>query len=345
MTDMRHRPATAPRLSTTRKLWLAAILVILIILTGVVGYKNLVPENTWLDAVYQTAITLSTVGFKEVHDLEPRAQIFTIALIAGGVVSLSLVLTLTAGLVVEGALSTEIGRRRMEKRVHKLANHHIICGYGRMGRAVADIFAAEKEQFVVVERDSERLEEIERHGHLVIHGDATQDEILTEAGVDRARSLVSVTASPAENLFITLSAREKNPDLQILARADDESTAGKLRRAGANRVVTPVVAGAFRLANAALRPAFIDFMEAMMGRGEDLGFRAEEIRVRPGSEMAGQSLKSLNLSQRVGAIIVAIMRKDGKMEFNPAGQTVIQADDVLVTVGTAEHFERIKAML
>ncbi|MCX7016326.1 MAG: NAD-binding protein [Candidatus Sumerlaeota bacterium] len=345
MADPPERPATAPRLSTGRKLLMAVGLLLTVVAVGVYGFKTLVPDYTWIEALYMTVITLSTVGYKEVHAQTPVSMVFTCALIAGGVASISLVLSLTAGVVIEDVLSKEVGRRRMEKRIADLRDHFILCGFGRLGSAVAAIFRREKTPFVVVEKDPAVVEEVLRQGDLVHAGDAASDEVLLAVGMERARCLLALTSGDAENLYITLSARQMNPKINIIARADDEHAASKLRRAGANRVVNPYVMGATSLAHAALRPTVIDFFEAMTGGAEAYGFRIEELAVGRDSEVAGRTIGSLNLSQRVGVIVIGIMRQDGQLTFNPSGKSELNPGDILIAVGTDRQLLDMRVML
>jgi voltage-gated potassium channel len=292
-----------------------------------------------------TVITLSTVGFREVHPPGPAAMLFTCALIVGGVASLSLLLSLSAGVVIEDVLSKEIGRRRMEKKIRQLRDHFIICGFGRLGSAVAEMFRREKISFVVVEKDAALVEEVQRRGDLVFQGDATSDEVLEAVGVPHARGLIAVAPNDAENVYVALSARQMNPKISIIAGAEDENAAAKLRRAGANRVVNPYVMGATRVAVAALRPTVIEFMDAMGGGADEFGFRIEELVVGETSEVAGKTIGSLNLSQRVGVIVVGIMRQAGQLIFNPSGKTELLPGDILIVIGTGEQLERMRGLL
>jgi len=234
----------------------------------------------------------------------------------------------------------------MERQIRALKNHQIICGYGRMGSAVAEIFEEEKIPFVVIEHDNEAIETLKERSHLFIKGDATTDEALEMAGTRAARCIIPMLRSDADNLFVTLSARQMNPSISIVVRAQDESGARKLMRAGATRVITPYLAGAHRLASAALRPAYMDFIEALSGGGApEFNFRFEELLVQENSPVVRRTLASLNLGQEYGVIIVAIMRKDGSFVFNPGGKTELHQGDTLISIGTADQFARMRSML
>jgi voltage-gated potassium channel len=335
----------APGSSTARKLGIALGLFGLVLLVGVIGFKTLIPEHTWIEAIFMTVITLSTVGYTEVHPFGQVTMVFASLLIFGGVASGSLVLALAAGTVVEDVISLDRRKRRMEREIEHLRNHYVICGFGGMGSTVAETFRREKIPFVAVEISPDVVEENRRSGDYIIQGDATHDEILEAAGIKSARCLVAATASDADNLFITLSARQLNPGLLIVARAEDETTTAKLRRAGADRVVMPRLMGAHRVANAALRPRVIDFMEAMTGGTDEFGFRFEELVVGDKSEIAGRTLGSLNLARRVGVIIASVLRESGEMQFNPTAETKLHPGDTLIAMGTAEHFKKLRDML
>ncbi len=340
---MAERPNV--RSASWRKLLFALALLLMVAVCGTIGFKLLIPQNTWIDALFMTAITISTVGLGPVHPLGQAGEVFAIFLIIGGAASVSMALTQGAGLVVEEVFSSQIGRRRMDRKIQSLKGHTIICGFGRMGSAVAEIFAREKIPFVVIEDDPETLVELQERGYLYVRGDATSDDVLQDAGLERAASLVALLRTDADNLFVTLSARQLNPAISVIVRAEDESGARKLSRAGATRIITPYLSGAHRLANAAIRPAFIDFIEALTEGPSDLGFQFEEMTVDEGSAAAGKTLASLHLGQSVGVIVVAIMRTGNKMEFNPGGRTELSPGDTLIVIGTPEQFAQMRQML
>src|SRR6478672_2005336 len=247
---------------------------------GTVGYRVIEgPSWSLLDALYMTAITLTTVGFQEVHPLSPQGRVFTIVLCLVGVFMLFFTAIEIIRAAVTGELQQAYGRHRMERSLAGLRDHFIVCGFGRMGQLVCQEFAAHKLPFVVVEHDDRRLESLQAAGVLYVHGDATSDEVLRRAGIDRAQALVTVVASDADNLYITLSARLLNDKLFIVARAEDRAADAKLRRAGANHVVSPYVIGGSRIAQAAIRPAVVDFIELATRTGH-LEMQIEEITLQ-----------------------------------------------------------------
>jgi voltage-gated potassium channel len=302
-----------------------------VIIAGTIGY-TLIEGWPLFDSLYMTVITLATVGFKEVHELSPEGKAFTITLIIFGVG----VITYAAGSViqfmVEGRLTQVVGRRKMEKQVATLSDHYIICGFGRIGQLIAKEFLARPVPFVVVEKNPHLCERLARENCLFVQGNATDDDSLLAAGIERARGLITAVTSDTDNVYITLTARGLNPRLFILARAGEEGAEKKLMRAGASKVISPYTIGAARMAHAILRPSVVDFIELATTR-ENLALQIEEIEVSTSSVLVGQSLVSAGVRQTMGIIIVAIKQPDGHMLFNPAPTTEIVAGSVLIILG------------
>ena len=325
------------------RVWNANIVVLAVIVTGTIGYMTV---EGWplLDALYMTMITISTVGFHEVGSLDTPGRLLTIVLIVAGVGAV-----LYAGVTVfewmlEGHLREMLGRRRVKRELENLSGHYIICGYGRTGEGVKAILE-ERYPVVVVEQQEEKIARLREQSELFVQGDATQDVTLEEAGIERASGLVSVVSSDPDNVFIVLSARGLNPDLKILARARDPATASKLHRAGADTVVSPFHIGATRLAQTVLRPHVVDFMDIATRQGE-VELVMEEVPVFEGSRLVGVKLRETNIRQEVGLIIIAIRRRggEGPFEFNPSPDAVIEAGDVLLSMGRAEDFAKLEEM-
>ena len=314
-----------------RNLRLSLSILAAVIVAGTIGY-TLIEGWPLFDALYMTVITLATVGFKEVHDLSPQGKIFTITLIIFGVG----VITYAAGSViqfmVEGQLRQVVGRKKMEKQIARLKDHYIVCGFGRIGQMICKEFQARPVPFVVVEKNPHLCERLSREGCLFVHGNATDDDSLLAAGIDRARGLITAVTSDTDNVYITLTARGLNPRLFILARAGEEGAEVKLMRAGASKVISPYTIGAARMAHAILRPSVVDFIELATTR-ENLALQIEEIEVAPASTLVSQTLVSAGIRQTMGIIIVAIKQPDGHMLFNPAPATEIVAGSVLIILG------------
>jgi voltage-gated potassium channel len=290
-----------------------------------------------------TVITVTTVGFLEVHPLSAAGRVFTIVLLLAGVFTLFWAASAIIQAIVSGEVRGHLGRQRVERKLAELKDHIIVCGFGRMGHLVCSEFSALGIPFVLVEREAALLEGFSLPHGIVLQGDATSDEVLRKAGVARARSLVTVTASDADNLYITMSARLLAEKLFIVARAEDEDAERKLLRAGASRVVSPYVIGGQRVAQAVLRPAVMDFIE-LATRSEHLELQIEEIEIEAGSPLDGAQVKDSRIRQDLGIIIVAIKKVDRKMLFNPAPEVTIAAQDTLITLGSRDQLDRLEAL-
>lgn len=312
-----------------KRLIFALIFITLIIAVGSAGYIFIEGWNC-LDSLYMTVITIASVGFKEVHDLSPNGRIFTIILIICGVGSVAYALTAVAKIVLEGEIKEIFGRKRLEKKIKELKNHYIVCGYGRMGKIICRELRAKNIKFVAIEKKLDIF--VEKEDLLIFEGDATKDEILKEAGIERAKGLISVLPTDAENLFVVLSARELNPDLFIVARAGEEGSEQKLLRAGADRVVSPYHIGGLRIAHTVLKPAVVDFIEFATKSG-NIDLQMEELTVQEGSKLAGLTLDECGIGRDLGIIIVAIKKTTGDMKFNPTFRTSIKAGDTLIALG------------
>ena len=321
----------------SRLLWGVCALVI-IIAAGVIGYV-IIEEWSFVDALYMTIITITTVGYAEVHPLTASGRIFSIFLIVGGVSGALYALSGIAGYIIEGHLGTTLGRRRMEKTIKKLKGHFILCGYGRVGQEIARIFTEEGMTFVVIDKSQESIASIEKNGGLYVFGDATSDEVLKEAGIEQARGLVVALGSDADSVYITLSARGLRPDLFIEARASSSMAGAKLKKAGANRIIAPYSLGARRMAELALRPAVVDFIDTVIrSRGRDL--QMENITVSHDSALAGLTVEETR--HRTKAAILTISRKGGKLLVNPSIEETIEAGDRLITLGTKKQLAALE---
>ncbi|RMF93014.1 MAG: potassium channel protein [Nitrospinota bacterium] len=313
-----------------------------VLLVGTAGYA-LLEGWSLVDSLYMTIITLTTVGYGEVHPLSPSSRLFTMGLIVAGVGIVGYTIGTLTQSMVEGQLRSLLGRRKLEREIATLKDHFIVCGFGRMGSFVCRELHAQGLPFVVVERNAELIQEIEEEHFLYVRGDATDDDVLLQAGIERAKGLVSSVASDADNVFITMSARGMNPSLYIVARAENEATERKLQRAGANRVVSPYRIGGMRMAQAILKPAVVDFIEiASQTRGVEL--LMEELEVGPHSQLVGTILRESGIRQKLGLIIIAIQKSSGAMIFNPASDTLIEAGDRLITMGDTQSLRQLERL-
>lgn len=321
----------------------AAVLPVLLIGVGTAGYVW-IEGWTALDACYMTVITLTTLGFREVHPLSTAGMVFTMFLSLGGIYTIFFAATTVLHSIVRGDLADYFGSRRMERDLQRQSDHFIVCGFGRMGRLVCHQLAEAGVPFVAIDRQVELFEGVELPGGYLLHGDATSDELLSRAGVSRARGLIAVVASDADNLYITMSARLLNERMLIVARAEDEHSEQKLLRAGATRVVSPYLIGGARVAQAVLRPNVVDFLE-LATRREHLELNIEEVQIGKASSLVDKTIETSEIDPR-GLITVAIKHADGHMVFNPPRTTKLLAADVLIVLGRRgdlDHIARLAA--
>jgi voltage-gated potassium channel len=312
-----------------KRLILSGLLIFLMVALGTAGFI-IIERWNFLDALYMTIITLTTVGYGEVHKLSSEGRIFNIFLIIGGVGTVFYALSTGAKLVLEGELQEMFGRKRLEKKIKDLDHHYIICGYGRMGRIICRELKAKGEEFIVIEKNPNKLHE--KENILIMEGDATQDAVLIEAGIEKAKGLISVLPTDAENLFVVLSARGLNPQLLIVARAGEEGSGKKLLRAGADRVTSPYHIGGLHIANTILRPSVVDFIEFATKSG-NIDLQMEEVTISERSKLVGVTLDEGGIGRDLGIIIVAIRKSSGDMKFNPTSRNIIEAGDTLIALG------------
>jgi voltage-gated potassium channel len=321
-------------------LTLAVALLVTIILGGTVGYMVIEGWGAW-DALYMTVITVTTVGYKEVHELSGVGQAFTMVLLLGGVGAALYTFTLLATMVVEGGLPSRLERRRHAHMLETVKDHFIICGYGRIGSIVARQFQRQHVPLVVVERDPERMQAALDAGALAVEADASREDVLKRVGIDRARGLIAAVGTDAENVYAVLTARVLRPDLFIVGRAESEDATIKLKRAGANRVISPYQIGAVQMAQTALRPAVVDFVE-LATSSENMDLAMEEITITAKSKLAEMTLVEADIRQRFGIIVVAIQRRDLGMEFNPNPDMPIRSGDTLVVLGRPDSLRQLE---
>jgi voltage-gated potassium channel len=310
-------------------------MVVAVITVGTVGYMLF--GMSFNDAAYQTVTTVTTVGFRELQDFDAARQWFTVALILMGASTVLFTFTIAMQFVYDGHLRHVIGSRFMHREIEKLDGHTIVCGWGRVGRAVADDLHDAGHDVVVVDVDAERVRGIP---YPTIVGDATLDSTLRAAGIDRASALIAALEGDAENLFVTLSARAIVPKLFIVARARQDESVPKLANAGADRVVNPQELGAARMASFVARPHVAEFVDVVMHE-RSLEFRMQEYDVPDTSPLAGQTLREADLRKRAGVLVLALRRVDGSFTTNPDPDIVIEPHQVLIAVGTDADFERL----
>ena len=314
-------------------------LLLTVVAGGTFGYMMIEGWSAW-DAFYMTVITVTTVGYREVHDLSGPGQAFTVILLFGGVGAALYTFTLLATVVVEGGLPKRLQRRRHARMLETIRDHFIICGYGRIGRIVARQSHRQNVPLVVIERNPERLQAAMDDGALAVEADASREDVLKRCGIERARGLIAAVGTDAENVYAVLSARVLRPDLFIVGRAETEDATMKLKRAGADRVISPYQIGGVHIAQTALRPAVVDFVELATGT-ENLDLSMEEVAIAPESPLANRTLLEANLRQRFGIIVVGIQRADRRMEFNPEADAPMRPGDKLVVLGRADSLKQL----
>jgi len=318
-------------MNRTRHLRIALFLAVAIFIFGVIGY-SLIEGWSLIDAVYMTAITLSTVGYKEVHALSDSGRIFTVVLVIFGVGFSAYVAAAIVQFMVEIRIRTILGRRRLDRKLNRMKNHYIVCGYGRIGRVLCRNLEGNPIDLVVVDNDPENTPIMDQDNVLYVAGDATDEANLIKAGIERAKGLVAALGSDADNVFLVLTARQLNPKLSIVARAGEVKSKSKLRAAGADNVESPYEMGAASMAHRIIRPTVTSFLDLAFAQ-KRTDIQMEEIPVSPDSKLVDVMLKDSGIRQRFNLIIIAIKKDDDDMLFNPSFESRIQEGDTVIAVG------------
>ena len=323
----------------TRHLIVSLSILILIIAAGTIGYMT-IEGWQFVDALYMTVITISTVGFKEVNQVGAAGRIFTIFLVFTGVGFTLYVAAAVVQFMVEGRIRIILGRRRLDKKIDRLKNHYIICGYGRIGRVLCRHLKRAGIDVAVIEKDPEQITVMDEDGILYIAGEATDENILLKAGIKRAQGLVAALATDTDNVFLVLTARQLAPEILIMARSSQETAKIKLRAAGANFVESPYEMGAVSMAHRIIRPTVTSFLDlAFAHKRRDI--QMEEIPVSSASELVNIQLKDSGIRQKYNLIIIAIKKSDGSMQFNPSFEAVIAPHDTVIAVGEADNLQKL----
>jgi voltage-gated potassium channel len=326
-----------------RRLFPAIVFLAVIVAVGILGY-TFIEKWTVLDSVYMVVITLSTVGFQEVHPLSPAGRIFTIFIIVGGVGSAIYAAGQVVEIIVAGEMTGYRKRKNMHKKIGEMKGHYVICGFGRVGHQVAQVFERGQVPFLVIDPKKESLDELEGKGVPVLIGDATDDTVLTTAGIDRAKGLIACSDSDVANVYITLSARQLNASLNIVARASMKDTEKKLTMAGANRVISPYFISGVRMAAMATQPVAVDFLDLVTHNGL-VDFSLFQITIPSGSHLHRKTIAEADIRNTSGALVLAIRKSDGSFDLHPKETSIIDTDDVLVVLGTQEQFDLLQKMI
>lgn len=320
---------------------LLALLIIAVTAVGTLGYVVIEGWSAW-DAFYMTIITITTVGYEEVHPLTRGGQAFTVVILLTGVGTFFYAFTLFMTQLSEGDWTERRQRKRLTRMLEDLNEHFIICGFGRMGEIIAREFARHNVPFVVIDRNAERMHVAMEQGFVAVEADASNEDVLRRVHIERARGLVAAVSTDAENVYAVLSARLLKPDLFIVGRAETDDARTKLKRAGADRVISPYHLGGVQLAQTALRPAVVDFVQ-LATSSENLDLNLEQVHIGAGSSLAGTNLLESGVRQRFGVVVVGIRRADGHMDFNPEPEMVMRAGDDLVVLGRAKSLRELEA--
>jgi voltage-gated potassium channel len=311
-----------------------------VIAYGVTGYMAM--GWTFMDALYQVFITISAVGLTEVHPLVTTPlRLHTMMVIAMGLFCVAFTLGGFISLLTEGEFQKYLGHQRMLRQIETLSGHTIVAGFGRVGALVCDGLAGSGRPFVIVEQEAGRVAELETRGFLHLVGDATEETVLKEAGIERAAVLVTAMPNDAANVFITLTARELSPNLMIIARAEQPSTQKKLKQAGANHVIMPAAIGAHRIVSLLTNPTAVEFAE-LVTRRSSLAIEMDDIPIRVSSPLAGQTLRDADIGRLTGVIVIAIKHADGRVEFPPGGDHRLTAGDSIVLLGRRPNLDQFR---
>ncbi len=312
---------------------------ILIMLMGTLGFK-LIEGVSVFDAFYMTIITITTVGYGEVFPLSKIGRIFAIFLIVGGTSYILFSVSIVTQIAIEGRLRNLLGRRRLNMEIRKMRNHYILCGYGRMGKVIAKELREKKARLVVIDRDVDDAQQLEEMGVIFIHGNATDEDVLLDAGLKNAKALIISLSTDADAVFCALMARDLCPGIEIVARAIESGSSRRLKAAGVTHVVSPYATVGRSMANSILRPEIYDILDGVF-QDEKRTIRMEGSPVSEASELSGVSLRQAPIRQRLGLIIIGVKLKNGEMIFNPSPDYVIQPGDTLISMGEVENLEKL----
>ncbi len=310
------------------------------LLVAVVGYRILGGRD-WLDSLYMVVITLSTVGYTEQSHLHAIEKLFTIVVIVTGITLVAYTFGGLIQMVTEGEIQRALGVMRQEREMERVTQHVVLCGYGRMGQMVAEQLQQHQVPLIVVDHEPERVAEAQKCGFLCLLGNAVEEEVLKRAGIQRARTLVTALPGDAENVFITLTARNLNPRLRIIARGEYFTTRNKLIQAGADRVILPAAIGAQQIAHIILRPSTVELLELVTTPGM-VDYHLDECQVPESSSLVGKTVQEVDARRAFGLLVVAIKRAEGQMHFNPGPELPFQAGDTIIVMGKQADLEQFR---
>lgn len=335
-------------IGSKRRIFISVTVFFVLFFIGVVGFKLFGgKEWSFIDSLYMTVITLSTVGYGEVEDISanPAARIFASVFILLCLGTIAFVVSSVTSFIVEGEMKNLLGRRKMEKEIAKLRNHYIICGTDETAQTIIQELILTKKEFVVIEPLKEKIDKLSVSVKgLFIHGDPTEDSVLISAGIQRAKGIFLSLPTDEANLFITITARSINPDIRIVTKGIDVKSHSKIVKAGSDAVVSPTFIGGMRMVSEMIRPAVVTFLDMML-RERKRVLRVEEVVIRKGSSLDGKTVKEARINEKTGALVVAIRKGGSKdYEFNPSKDAIIQEQDILILIATPEGVKQVEKL-
>jgi len=334
-----------------KKLILALVVFFCVFLIGVTGFKIIGGQEWgWLDSLYMTVITLSTVGYGETIDISanPAARLFVVVFIIFCLGTIAFAVSSITTFIVEGELKDLLGRRRMEKKIARLKDHYIVCGTGETALSIIQELLLTNRKFVVIEPEKENLERLSALGEMLfIHGDPAEDDVLVEAGIERAKGVLLSLPSDEANLFVTVTARDLNPDIRIVTKGIDLKSHKKILKAGSDSVISPTHIGGMRMVSEMVRPAVVTFLDMML-RDREKALRFEEVPIHPDSPLVDKTIKETRVKEKTGALVVAVKRAGSDdYDFNPDPDTPLKSGEVLILIATphmVKDIERIAGL-
>jgi voltage-gated potassium channel len=335
-------------MNSKRRIFFAVIMFFMVFLIGVAGFKVLGGQEwSWLDSLYMTVITLSTVGYGEIVDISSNvpARIFVVVFIVLCLGTIAFAVSSITSFIVEGELKNILGRRKMEKRISRLKDHYIVCGFEETALTIIKELLLTKRDFVVVEPSQERIDKLLTLGDIIfLQGDPAEDDVLISAGIKGARGILLSLPNDEANLFVSITARSLNPEIRIVTKGIDVKSHGKMKKAGSDAVVSPSFIGGMRMVSEMIRPSVVTFLDMML-RDRDRVLRFEEVQVKPDSFLVGKKLCESRVKEKTGALIVAIRKAGtGEYDFNPAREAEIQADDTLILIAAPEMLQDLEKL-
>jgi len=333
-------PKDQHRKSVTKKLFQIIIIIVCILLYGTLGYM-IVMRWGFLDSLYMTAITFTTVGFGEVQTLNQAGRIFTLTLLLCGVATFGYGISSLTGIIVEGQIKDIFRIKKMQKTIDNLVDHVIVCGYDHLGNEACNELEKWKQPYVIIEKEENVYKRVKDENKLILFGDATDDKILIKAGIKNAKGLLSCLTSDADNLFVTLTARSLNPNLTIVSKTVNYSSEAKLLSAGADKVISPIQIGGVRMASILINPDVVSFIDVVVN-AKEFDLSIQSVKVIPGSQLDGVAIKDSNIPKQIK--VIGLKQEGIKMLVNPASSVKIQGNDVLIVLGENVEITRLYNM-